>query len=589
MGKHSQKNRTNKHPPLASTAKPRKNYRAFILPAILLIAFVIRVSLIPSAEKMPFNYMSDSRMYADKAMLILDGKETEAVSHQGPLYPYFIAGICAIAGRSSMRPVLVVQMLLALCAIFLVYSIALRFTNSWPTACLAAFLLALYQPMIFYEQMILMESLLAFLYLIIIWLLLKAQAEGKKWLWFASGALIGIAALGRGTVLLFALLLIIATVLKSTPLPWPEKKSLYVRLLVFTLGIMAALSPLTIRNYSHGKEFVPLAANFGITFYEGNNRFSKGMYMDPPGLNINQDFTGEKIAAYLAGRPLKPSEVSRFWTGEAWRDIKGDPMLFVKLLGLKAAYYCNAAEIPNAESYAYASTYASFYSIPLFGFPIAGIFGAIGIAFALQKRRKGHATLLLFMAAHAVSVVMFFVTARYRISVVPIVLIFASMAIVRIYDLYKEKRSGMLAILGLAGIGAGLGVFFPWPRLDGHRFLASTHTNLGFYFAQNQNADAARQYYETAIKECPVFWKSYNNLGNLYSAEGEKENALKCYFQGLKKGLPDDSCAMFIHMSLGVFYLKEGTIDEARKNFAIASPFVPYSLMVRQVGKELKF
>ena len=94
MGKHSQKNRTNKHPPLASTAKPRKNYRAFILPAILLIAFVIRVSLIPSAEKMPFNYMSDSRMYADKAMLILDGKETEAVSHQGPLYPYFIAGIC---------------------------------------------------------------------------------------------------------------------------------------------------------------------------------------------------------------------------------------------------------------------------------------------------------------------------------------------------------------------------------------------------------------------------------------------------------------------------------------------------------------
>ena len=588
MGKNSQKKHV-KQPPLAQTAQPRKNYRVFVLPSILVVAFVIRVSLLPAAEKMHFNYMSDSRMYADKAMLILDGKQTEAVSHQGPLYPYFIAGICAIAGRSSMRPVLVVQMLLALCAIFLVYVIALRVTGSWPTACLAAFMLALYQPMIFYEQMILMESLLTLLYLVILWLLLKAEAGGKKWIWFAAGAIIGIAALGRGSVLLFALLIVIVTALKSVSIPWSEKKALYVRLLAFTLGILLALSPLTVRNYSYGREFVPLAANFGITFYEGNNRFSKGMYMDPPGLNINQDFTGEKIAAYLTGRTLKPSEVSRFWTGEAWKDIKGDPLRFVKLLGLKAAYYWNAAEIPNAESYEYASNYAPFYSIPLFGFPIAGIFGVIGMALALQKRRMGLATLVLFVAAHAVSVVMFFMTARYRISVVPIVLIFASMAIVRIYDLYKEKRSGMLALLGLAGVGAALLVFFPWPGLDGHRFLASTHTNLGFFFSQNSNVDAARQSYETAIKECPAFWKSYNNLGNLYLARGEKENALKCYFQGLKKGLPDDSCAMFIHMSVGVLYLKEGNTDEARRHFDLASPFVPYSLMVRQLGKELKF
>lgn len=589
MGKHSPKKRSSPQAP-PDQKKPFANrYRVFVLPLILFIAFIVRVSLIPAAEKMHFNYMSDSRMYADKAMLVLDGKQAQSISHQGPLYPYFIAGICSLSGRSSILPVLVVQMFLALCAIFLVYVIAMRVSGSWSTACLAALLLALYQPMIFYEQMILMESLLTFLYLVVIWLLLKAEAENKKLTWFAAGLIIGLAALARGSILLFALMFLAVAALKSVSITWPEKRFLYTRLTIFAIGILLALSPLTVRNYIYGKEFVPLAANFGITFYEGNNRFSKGMYMDPPGLDINEDFTGETIASFLTGRQLKPSEVSRFWMGEAWKDIKSGPLRFVKLLGLKTAYYWNAAEIPNAESYRYAKNYATFYSIPLFRFPVAGIFGLTGMALALGKRRKRQPTLLLFVAAHAVSVIMFFVTARYRISVVPILLIFSSLAIGRIYELYKEKQNSALAKLGLVAAGAALLAFFPWPHLDGHRFLASTYTNLGSFFSQNQNTDAARQSYEIALSECPVFWKPYNNLGNMYLAGGEKEKALKYYFQGLKKGLPDDSLAMFIHMSIGVLYFKEGNTEEARLHFALASPFVPYSIMVRKLGKVLNF
>ena len=152
-----------------------------------------------------------------------------------------------------------------------------------------------------------------------------------------------------------------------------------------------------------------------------------------------------------------------------------------------------------------------------------------------------------------------------------------------------KKRNSTLAKLGLVAAGAAIVVFFPWPRLDGHRFLASTHTNLGSFFSQNQNADAARQYYEMAIKECPVFWKPYNNLGNLYVSGGEKEKALQQYSQGLRKGLADDSCAMFIHTSIGALLYNEGNIEEARRHFALASPYVPYSLMVRKLGKALNF
>jgi 4-amino-4-deoxy-L-arabinose transferase-like glycosyltransferase len=563
--------------------------RRLVLPFILLIAFVVRLSLLPTAEKMHFNYIADSRMYADKAMLIMEGKQLERVWHQGPLYPYFLAGICSAAGRKSMYPVLFVQMLLGLCSIFLVYAITMRVSGSWVAACIASFLLALYQPMIFYEEMILMESLLTFLYLAFLGTIIMAEMGGKKRMWFTAGLILGIAALGRGSILLFALFYLGFKAIQGIKISSSEgKKAVYIRLALFVAGTVLTVSPLTIRNFIVGRDFVPLAANYGITFYEGNNRFAKGIYMDPPGLNLDQDFTGEKIASFITKRPLKPSEVSRFWMGEAWKDIKQAPFRFVWLLGLKTAYYWNMAEIPNAESYTFAKKHTPFYSIPLIGFPIAGIFGLLGIALAWRRRRKSAAVLLLFVAAHMVSVAMFFIAARYRISVVPVLLIFASMAIVYAVDLFRKKQNKKLAMSGVAAGCAALFVFFPWQGISNQNIIASTYNNMGLFYSANNNVDVARKYYESTIHECPGFWKPYNNLGNLYLARGEKEKALSCYLQGLQKGVPYDSCAMFIHMSLGTYYLKEGNIEEARKHYAQASPYVPYSLMMRQLSNELK-
>jgi len=196
---------------------------------------------------------------------------------------------------------------------------------------------------------------------------------------------------------------------------------------------------------------------------------------------------------------------------------------------------------------------------------------------------------LLFVAAHMVSVAMFFIAARYRISVVPVLLIFASMAIIYAVDSFRKKQNKKLALYCIVAGCAALFVYFPWQGVSNKNFLAYTYNNMGLFYSANNNVAAARQYYESAMHECPGFWKPYNNLGNLYLACGEKEKALSCYLQGLQKGLPRDSSAMFIHMSLGTYYLKEeGNIEEARKHYAQASPYVPYSLMMRQLRNELK-
>jgi 4-amino-4-deoxy-L-arabinose transferase-like glycosyltransferase len=547
----------------------------------------IRFPLLPAAEKMHFNYIADSRMYADHALQILQGNQPDGLYHQGPLYPYFLAGICLVAGRNTMLPVLFVQMLLGLCSIFLVYKITHKISGSRVTASIAALLLSLYQPMIFYEEMILMESLLTFLYLVLLWVIIKAKESGRKRLWFVSGIIIGIAAIGRGSILLFAMFFIIANLLQCRLLASSEKKIVYVRLMLFISGALLAICPLAIRNYVNSQEFIPLASNYGITFFEGNNRLAKGVYMDPPGLNIDQDFTGQAIASFIAARPLKKSEVSNFWMCEAWQEIKKNPVHFVKLLGLKLAYYWNRAEIPNAESYSYAKNYNSFLSIPLIGFSVAGIFGLIGIAFALKERWKSTRILQLFVFSHMLSVAIFFNAARYRISVIPALLVFASMAITYGFVLLRKKEIKKLLAYAMIAICASFIVLLPWKALDNNVFLATAYNNLGLFYSANNNKVKARQFYEKALNVYPAYWKPYNNLGNLCVDNNEKEKALKYYLQGLKAGLLNDSSAMIIHISIGNLFLKEGNIIEAKNHYAQALPYAPYSIMLRQLAREL--
>jgi hypothetical protein len=396
-------------------------------------------------------------------------------------------------------------------------------------------------------------------------------------------------------------------------------------LALFACAAALAVSPITLRNFIIGKDFVPLAANYGITFYEGNNRLAKGIYMDPPGLDLDEDFTGAKIAEELAGKPLKPSEVSRFWMRESWKDIQRNPLHYIGLFAQKTAFYWNRSEVPNAESYSLAKKYSPFYSIPLAGFPVAGIFGLLGMALALKAIGSGNATqpppfaggrlqdwlfkkalgrrsagcmpraahtgawvLLLFILCHMVSTAMFFMAARYRISAVPVLLVFASSALIRMPDLFQKKTAGKAALYAAGAISAALLVFFPWETIGDKASRASAQNNLGLFFWANGNAVAARQYYESALRDYPGCWRAWANLANLHLAAGNRAGALAMYLSGLKNGLPADSGAMAIHMNIGTLFLKDGNTEQARWHFSLAFPYVSYSLTMRRLRDELK-
>ncbi len=577
--------------------KQRKNEKVWVwiaLSIILVFGFCLRLTFVFTAYKIPFNLLSDSSQYYHWANNILLGKEFKEVYHQGPLYPFFLYLVFSLFGLSILHA-LVVQAVLGTVTCFLVYWLSLKiFKKEW-IGIVAALVMAAYTPAIFYNGMLLMATLVTLIDLVFLLILLKALEMNKIWIWGIAGLILGASALAWGTILLFIPILIIFIIWKV----WKEYRSkkcdskipiisffmlrcIY-PILVFLIGTSLMILPVTLRNYIKGKDSVLIAANFGITLFEGNNPWATGQYMDPPGLDLSSDFNGGKIAQYIEKRSLRPSEISRFWLKRSWQFIRDNPWLYVKLLVKKLVYFWNRYEIPNAENLYFARQYSKVLQVPLFNFLIVGALGLLGIIISIIKRIPNASIVILFLLSHMIAMVLFFVTARYRIPIVPILIIFMAFSIFTVGNEIRDKKYRNVLLWAIVGILSFVFVAFPWSDLNYKQDYASSYDNIGVLFHLTGNYQQALRYYQMAIKCDPTYIKTYNNIGGLYYMLGRKPEAIEYW----KKGLEKNPNSGLIHMNLGNIYLKDGQIEKAREEYAIAAHYMPYSIKIKEIEDKL--
>ncbi|MGA1843622.1 MAG: tetratricopeptide repeat protein [bacterium] len=516
--------------------------------------------------------------------------------HQAPLYPFFLALIFTIFGP-SIKYALIVQAIIGAISCLLVFYLSMMlFKRIW-MAVASALVMAFYAPAIFYNGMVLMASLVAFLYLVFLIILVKALEDNKKWLWALAGLLLGISALARATILLFIPFLMVILALRApyelgqekqglekTTIPYLMDSFVY-PLAIFIFCTLLVISPVTLRNYIKGKDFVLIAANAGITFYEGNNPWATGQYMDPPGLDLAEDFNGEKIASYYEKRTLRPSEISKFWFNESGRFIKERPVAYINLLVRKLLYFWNRYEIPNAENIYFARQYSRVLQIPLFSFLFVGSLGLVGIMMAITKKIFNAFVVILFVFAHMIATVMFFVTSRYRLPITPFLIIFMVYAVFMLVDYCKEKDYSHGFIWVSIAIFAFCIVSFPWEGLNPSHDYASSYGNIGILFHRTGNPYKAIRYFEMAIEYDPSYIKSYNNIGGLQYLIGNREKAHEYW----ERGLELDPNFPLIHQNLGNMYLEQGEIKKAIESFSIAAGRLPYSIKLKELQGKLGF
>ena len=408
--------------------------------------------------------------------------------------------------------------------------------------------------------------------------------------------LVGLTATGIATILFIVPLLVTAIFVR----PVAKLKRLAAMVLL-CFGLAVGTSPCWIHNYFIARDPVVLSAHSGINFWLGNNPDATG-YPHFPGMHAGQaamlqDSTA--LAETAAGHALKRSEVSSYWSAKAKSYIASHPREWLQLLGRKALNFWNAFQYDDVS--VIGSLVEQRIILPGLQFGLVAAFALAGALFAVRKVRRSRwiiAAILLHMAA----VLTVFVTERYRLAVVPGLLLLAAFGLWTFWENgVVRNHSASLAYLIALTVAA---VFVSLPRTDpdlwaldaynsgkqaletGDLALAEARLRLArayvpdnaettfalgnLAFAKHDKAQA-KAYYSATIQLDPAHDGAYNNLGVL-ALDAEQWQLAASFFV---KALEHAPMTAKTHYLLAKARLGTGDTASARKEVETALQLAP--------------
>ena len=504
---------------------------------VLGLALVLRLIHLYEVSDTPlFRHLhTDAFMYHQWAVEIVEGDwlaRSRPVFYLGPLYPYFLAVTYSVLGISPLAACLVQVVLSALSA-GLIYDLGRRLFGPM-TGLISGLSAACYGMFIFYSSLILGATLIIFLDLLILVLLVAGVQRPTWWKWVLAGVCLGLSAAARGNVVLFWPAAMLALAAGFGFRRWRNWSP---ACLWLTLAFLVTVSPLTLHNWLVGDDFVPLTSNAGVNFFIGNNAHSDGIYMRSPrykgrpmGQSVHyQQANFPEVARRELGRDrLKPSEISHFWVGKTLEEIRADFGHLLWLVGNKLRYLFNAYEVPNNRNYYFSKRFSLLLGLPLLTFGAVLPLGLAGMIVSWRGRRD-RGLLAAFLLAHMVALVVFFVTARYRLVLVPVLLVYAGAMLSWIHQQAHQRRYWRLVVMSVLLALGYAGVYQRVPRFS----VRVNYANLANAYRDLGQAEEALQYYDRALAISPGFYYAYLQKGEVLARLGRTAEAREALNQAL--------------------------------------------------------
>lgn len=515
------------NPASPSSRSPARAARRTALLLALLAAAALRLAHWAAVRDEPFvaRLAMDSQEYDRWAQAIAGGDWLGSEPFfQAPLYPYLVALVYRVAGR-SLDAVYLLQIAAALAGLWALGRAAEEMAGGGArgrrVGAIAAWLGALYTPLFFYDTQLLKESLAVDLAAGLLWALALARRRGGLGLWLAAGALGGALALLRENFLVAAPFL--------APLAWRRgegARAALARALAFAAGLALPLAPVAARNAALGGGFLPTTFQGGANFWIGNNPEADGTYRPlTPGRQIPRLEREEprRIAERATGRALSAAEVSAFWRDRALAWAAAEPLAFARLQARKLALFWSGYEWPDAVDYYWMKTRSPALSLPLVELTTAALLALAGVALLVAGRRvASFAPALLFALGWMVSTVAFFLFARYRLPAVPALLVLAALPLERFARAVAARRWGAAATLG-----AGILAAWALPHLAGYAPRTDlVEYNQGRLAQEAGEARAAEEHYRAAFAAAPDNFLAAMNAGTLAARRGALAEAL---------------------------------------------------------------
>jgi len=414
-------------------------------------------------------YVSDALSYHHWAeRIVAGGLHAEPVFHQSPLFPLLLSWVydlASVPARSDWS--IVLQILLGSAAVACLVPLGRLWLGSAHAGLAAAVLALGHGPFVFYAMKLVPVSLALVTQAAGLALLALARRSGGLPWALGAGAGWGLACLARSEMLLFVVPALAALWWPRTAHPSGRRMLLPA---AYLAGVALLVLPATVHNLRRGDP-VLVASSAGENLFIGNQRGADGGYtaLHPQAGDIfSQRILARQLAEKARGQPLRPSEVSVYWTERTWVEVMVDPGAWLRLELSKLGRMLHPGDPTDIYSFALER---SLYLGMLHWLPVTPwvlfLLGSVGLMIALSRMPSKVWPLAALAAVHVILLLVFFVDARLRLPLLFALCPFAGFAVVEAARWWRcgRRRDGIvLTTLTVAALVVGGFATRPTPR-----------------------------------------------------------------------------------------------------------------------------
>lgn len=577
-----------------------------ILLLVALAASAQRAAYVAEIHDHPFWRVPlvDAADYHTRAQQVMRGEGLgREVYYKAPAYPWLVGQVYRVTGP-RIEAVYGLQMLGGVLVAVLVAALtAMAF--GLPAALGAGLMSALYAPLPYYENQLLIEPFALCVSVVAVYLLcrgpgLRRFAPRAGWvLDVLAGAFAGLALQLRPVNGAFVLALVVWVLVQRGG--WNEKLR---RLACVLVPVLVLLVPTARHNRLASGRLVPVSVNGGINFFIGNNPAYDATVGIRPGLRW------EELTERFGSMDDPVTWQQNFYRA-AFDWMRHEPGAALALGFRKAVLVWNRAEIDrNQDS---SAMLGDSLVLRASGVPwaVLGVLGFIGLLLWRRTWRSQPAHVLAML--QLLGVVAFFVTSRYRLAAVPWFAMLGGAALAGAPAAWRDPRRRTLLVAALVG-GAVL-VLPPWfpgslrdfgrPDFDRAEVLArggdrvgaraayeralqqdSTDADVRLRYGEHLDRmgehDAATAQYRAAVRLAPWSYKPPLALGAALLGQGDLDGAWTALAEAERRG---DRHGRALY--------DQGLVRERQGNFAAAlalyrraleRPDTPQERMQRRLG-----
>jgi len=495
-----------------------EGFLAGVVTALAAAVRLAHVLFTAKSNPLAHNLILDSLDYDRWAKALVWGGELPATKFMAPLYPWFLSVIYRVSGPDPTA-VRSVQALLGVFTVAFITVYTRRLFRSSAAGIAAGLIAAFYLPSIFYEGVIMPTTLILFLNAFFLFLMVPQSRPPGLARLLAAGFVLGLSVMAKPVALLllpFGILHLLLTknfsshrkhevTERNRPLGGRRFLRHSAALLI---GLVFAITPLTIRNSRTTGTFMPVTAGGGISLYIGNNPRANGFYSVPFYRDMPLGATPEVqlermklLAESETKREMSPREISGFWTGKALEYIRANPRKTASLDLRKFMYFFNRYERANVESISFHRQFGGVLALPLPGYWFVVSFALVGI---FLTGKMWDRLLLLYggILTYLASAVVFYVLSRYRMPVVVFMIPFAGAAVMLLLKMVRDRKLFDIVIFTLALLLAFYATGLKAAR-DTAFGRATRMVRLGKVYANEGNTAKAIEIWKEALEIDP--------------------------------------------------------------------------------------